>query len=268
MNKLPYFTIEKKVGETPLEALSRGKKTYNISQETPCAYAGRLDPMAHGTLLILVGETCKKQDSFVKLDKEYVFKVLLGYKSDSGDILGLAQQCTTPAITRKEIKEVAQSLQGKQTLPYPHFSSKTVQGKPLFLWTLEKRLDEITIPKTNTTIYTLKHLNTKTISTDQLQKYIFNKINSLTETKETSKKLGENFRKESILKQWHTILSTKRQHTVITFRCKCTSGTYMRTLAEEIGTRLGTCGLAYSIHRTRIGKYSKIPLFPFWYKTF
>jgi ribosomal protein S6 len=33
----------------------------------------------------------------------------------------------------------------------------------------------------------------------------------------------------------------------------------MRTLASVIADQLGTKGLAYSIHRTRIGRYTCIP---------
>jgi len=43
------------------------------------------------------------------------------------------------------------------------------------------------------------------------------------------------------------------------------SGTYIRSLAPEIARRVGTVGLAYSIHRTEIGRYLG---FGFWLKRY
>jgi tRNA U55 pseudouridine synthase TruB len=42
---------------------------------------------------------------------------------------------------------------------------------------------------------------------------------------------------------------------IITLRVKCSSGTYMRSLAERIGRDEGSGALAYSIKRLEVGKY-------------
>jgi len=42
----------------------------------------------------------------------------------------------------------------------------------------------------------------------------------------------------------------------------------MRTLAEDIAQELGHKGLAFSIHRTKIGRYKKIGPISFWSKQF
>ncbi|MBP6881408.1 MAG: hypothetical protein KBC35_02175 [Candidatus Pacebacteria bacterium] len=44
-------------------------------------------------------------------------------------------------------------------------------------------------------------------------------------------------------------------YTIAHFRCVASSGTYMRSLAHLIGQKLSTCGLAWHIHRTKIGTY-------------
>ena len=76
MKKL--LTIHKEVGETPLQALIRVRKLHHIAEDVPLAYAGRLDPMAEGILLVLIGDTCKSQNEYHRLDKKYVFEMLLG----------------------------------------------------------------------------------------------------------------------------------------------------------------------------------------------
>ncbi len=59
----------KELGETPLECLERMRIKHNIGQNTPMTYAGRLDPMADGLLIVLVGEECKKKDTYLGLNK-------------------------------------------------------------------------------------------------------------------------------------------------------------------------------------------------------
>ena len=55
-----FVVLEKKVGETPLACLLSYKKAHPELGGIPASYAGRLDPMASGKLLILLGEECKK----------------------------------------------------------------------------------------------------------------------------------------------------------------------------------------------------------------
>lgn len=70
--------IYKNIGETPLEALERFRADHVEYKNEPMTYAGRLDPMASGKLIILIGEECKNKDEYLKLDKEYEVDILLG----------------------------------------------------------------------------------------------------------------------------------------------------------------------------------------------
>ena len=58
--------LKKKVGETPLEIISEFKKNNLEYQNQKLGYAGRLDPMAEGLLLVLIGEECKKRKEYEK----------------------------------------------------------------------------------------------------------------------------------------------------------------------------------------------------------
>ncbi len=271
MNAYPkYLNTSKNVGETPLQALEQLRSKHSISADTPLAYAGRLDPMASGALLILVGDECKVQEKYHGLDKEYVFEILLGATSDTGDVLGLTQK--SPILTStKDIQEVLKKLVGPSSLPYPHFSSKTVQGKPLHIWALENRLNEIEIPVKHSVIHSLQLLDTYTIPADQLIKKAAQKINSIPKVTEESKALGADFRRHEVRNTWQGLYGDDPDaiYTVHKIKCIASSGTYMRSLAEVIGTQLGTGALALSIHRTRIGKYLPIPIIGgIWLKTF
>lgn len=83
------FLLYKNPGETPLTALKRLRYLAQISSDIPLTYAGRLDPLAEGLLIVLGGEECKKKEQFLAVDKVYECTVLLGFATDTGDVLGL-----------------------------------------------------------------------------------------------------------------------------------------------------------------------------------
>lgn len=265
-----YIVLEKKVGETPLDVIRAYKRDNNQFNDVPMAYAGRLDPMASGKLLILIGDECKQQEQYHSLDKEYRFEVLIGGSSDTGDILGLIDWQDVPEFTENQIQDVSKKLVGKLSLPYPKFSSRTVKGKPLHMWTLENRLNEIDIPNADTEVYKLKLVNLRLELTEDIYSNALTRINSIPTVTEKSKKLGRDFRRDEVRVAWQNWLEYHKgkQIQIATFDCVSSSGTYMRSLAEEISKHLGTVGLAYSIHRSKIGRYKRLFGLGVWVKEF
>lgn len=259
MNLPRYITLEKKVGETPLSCAEAWRKTNDISTDVPLAYAGRLDPMASGKLLVLIGEECKQQEAYHGLDKAYDFSVLLGIGSDTHDVLGrLIPNTSDIAPTEEEIIRSAERLIGDIELPYPLFSAKTVQGKPLHTWTLENRLDEITIPTKKSTVFSLDLTRVEQKSREEVCDEALSKIETIPPVTEARKALGNDFRRADVRQDWNTVKQNSTlsdKYTVAHFHCIASSGTYMRTLAHVIGQNLHTKGLAWHIHRTEMGMY-------------
>ena len=265
-----YGTTVKHVGETPLVALERFRLEHRIPFRTPLAYAGRLDPMASGKLLILIDDECKVQEKYHSLDKEYQVEVLLGVSSDSGDVLGLLSSSPQKSVTEMGVKTVLKKFIGPITLPYPHFSSKTVRGKPLHTWTLENRLGEIEIPKKKSTIHALTFRGLRTLTRSEVLTIARTKIETIPLVTDPKKALGADFRRDAVRASWNELEKTGREtYQILSFSCIASSGTYMRTLGEYIAKELGTTGLAYSIHRTKIGKYVPLTrMFGFWKKNY
>lgn len=253
----PTATIEKAVGETPLSALERFRATRPELQGVSIAYAGRLDPMASGALLLLLGDECKRQDQYHSLDKEYEFSTVFGIRSDTGDILGRLQYSAPPTITRAKLRQACRRWRGIIALPYPHFSSKTVHGKPLHVWTLEDRLDEIEIPVRTSRVYDLRPCELRFVTGESLYQRACERIGKLPTVTAPSKALGEDFRRSAVLSDWASFRNAHSEdiYPVATFRCIASSGTYMRSLAERIAHDCATIGLAHHIHRTTIGSY-------------
>lgn len=261
LTRLPrYAVIEKAVGETPLQALERYRSSAGIATEVTLAYAGRLDPMASGTLLILIGDECKRQSEYHGLDKAYIFTILFGVGSDTYDPLGRLTPAQPRDITAAKLNAILPQFRGAISLPYPPFSAKTVQGKPLHTWTLEGRLNEIEIPKQHSTVYRLSLKNIYTKTGAELTDDAAAKIQTVTPVNDPRKALGADFRRTDVLLDWQRV--TKQHHdtefVLADFYCVASSGTYMRSLAHHIGTTLDTPALAWSIHRETIGRYQTI----------
>lgn len=268
-----YIVLNKEIGETPLSCAEAWRAEHPAYADVPLAYAGRLDPMASGKLLVLIGEECKNQTDYHGLDKEYEFSVLFGIESDSLDVLGRLTTCfsnqdsdrvepglaASSTLSESSIVETLNSFVGNIELSYPKFSAKTVQGKPLHMWTLENRLNEIEIPTKESEVYSLSLNTIETTSKEDLVKRALEKVNSIPEVTDPRKALGNDFRRTDVRKDWDEILNNENlpsEYLIAHLTCIASSGTYMRTLASEIARKLETCGLAWHIHRTHIGKYN------------
>lgn len=272
--RTPHFIVlEKEVGETPLACLEAYRANHPELAGVPMAYAGRLDPMASGKLLLLLGDECKHQKKYHGLDKEYEFTVLFGISSDTGDVLGrLAYGEPSAPPAPDTLRAIAHTYSGTAlSFPYPAYSSKTVQGKPLHVWASEKLLHTITIPHYTGTLYTLSLIESTIKTGAEIAREARTKIDTIPEVTDERKALGNDFRRTDVRADWERFASEhgSDRFVLATFRARCSSGMYMRTLAEEIARAVGARGLAYAIHRTRIGIYQRVVnRFGFFRKTF
>lgn len=266
-----YVVLHKEIGTTPLEVLREWQESHPEYKDVKASYAGRLDPMASGKLLILLGEECKRQSRYTKLDKEYEIEVLLDISTDTGDVLGLpSYRDVTTYPTKTDIEACLKKLVGSAEVPYPAYSSKTVNGTPLFLHTLQGTLDTIEIPTHTERIYELTRMDITRSESHVLEERIDAQVALAPRDDSPSKALGNDFRQDEIRAAWSTVFRSMpaRSFVVVRLRVICASGTYMRTLAGRIGTLLGTSGITLSIHRTKIGRVQMFGPFLFWTRLF
>lgn len=271
MQHPPYVVLQKQRGETPLHTLTRWQKAHPQYAHLPATYAGRLDPMAEGSLLILLGDTCKHQEQYHQLDKTYEVAVLLDIATDTGDVLGLPTYAATEtAPSPEDVTTALRTHTGSHLVPYPAFSSKPVAGTPLFQHALQGTLDTITIPTHEEHIYAIRLHATEQMSRAELAAYIDDALTTVPRALTDSKRLGADFRQDAIRAAWTPLIASlpERDFTLLRIQVTCASGTYMRTLAERIGASLGTRACALSIRRTRIGVYQKILGIGWWRKVF
>jgi len=242
--------VHKSSGETLSELLSRIRFSHNISPTIPITYAGRLDPMAEGLVLLLIGkEEVKRKNHFLNLDKIYETKILFGISTDTHDPLGLIINTKLPVkIIEPQLIPILKKLQGITEIPYPIYSSKTVHGKPLWQWSREGKAKNISIPKRNIKIYSIK-----------LGKVEHKTIRSIIpQILENISKVRGNFRQQNIAQDWKRIDQDYKNEsvTIANLSIHCSSGTYIRMLAKIIGEQLQVPTLAFHINRIQVGNYS------------
>lgn len=267
----PYVVLDKPLGQTPLQAIEDWKRAHARYAHLPATYAGRLDPMAEGTLLVLLGDECKRKEAYLGLDKEYEVEVLLDLTTDTKDVLGM------PAYAGVESRPDDRSMQktlraerGSKDVPYPSYSSKTVGGTPLFLHALGGTLGTVEIPTHTETIYRIQDLGASHISAKALEERVMAMLDRAPRTDDPSKALGRDFRQDEIRAAWKAVFSDMagRSFVIMRLRVTCASGTYMRSLADRVGRALGTSGMALSIRRTRVGTYRAMLGIGFWTREF
>ena len=105
-----------------------------------------------------------------------------------------------------------------------------------------------------------------------IHQQVIKKIETIPPVTEQRKALGNDFRRADVRADWEQFLNEGSESDlfyIAKVKCIASSGTYMRSLAEVIATYLGTTGLAYSIHRTKIGTYRKVPIiYGIWTKQY
>jgi tRNA pseudouridine55 synthase len=244
------IVLNKKEGETPLESLEKFRRKNKEYNDLSMTYAGRLDPMAGGVLIVLVGDEIKKKEKYLNFKKEYEFEILFGFATDTYDILGKVVKNYKLQIKNYELtKKIEDNLKyfiGKFKQKYPLYSSKTVMGKQLFKYARSN--EEVEVPEREVFVGSLKFNKIKTIKRKKFLENIEKRIN----------KIKGDFRQKEILNIWKRNLSSgkkEKKFYIASFKIKCGSGTYIRGIANSFGDRVNIPALAYSIKRTKIGKF-------------
>lgn len=240
-----YVVLEKAEGLTPLQVLENYRAGRTDLRGVPMTYAGRLDPMASGLMIILLGEECKNREAYTGLDKEYEFEILFGASTDTGDVLGLLKEFAMlqPGVPYEEILQ-----EGTFTLPYPAYSSKTVGGVPLFRHAIEGRLHDIKIPERDMTVKSLAYIGSRTMTGTVIRAEVVRRIGQL--VYDQNGPAENDFRENLVRASWEDF--PDGVYTVVRFRAVVTGGTYIRSLVDDASRRMRIPALAYSIRRTRV----------------
>ncbi len=245
MNKV--VSVYKPIGMTPGELVKSYKEDNPEYANEVISYAGRLDPLAHGVMVLLIGDANKKRREYERSDKVYEFKAILGFSTDSYDICGLIKETgnTTP-VDVETISSELKRFEGKQKQDFPIFSSYKIKGKALFAWARENKLNEIEIPSKEIEVYETTVLNTESVIGADLLQDIESRISLL----------KGNFRQEEIVGKWRATIKQASVYQVVNMKAKVSAGTYIRGIVNDLGGKLGTKATVLEIYRPQSGEYT------------
>lgn len=212
--------IDKEAGWTSFDVVA---KIRNITGEKKVGHAGTLDPFATGLLIILVGKAAtKRQAEFMKMDKEYEATLELGKVSTTGDLEGIITPYSHSGLDPESREHTKRKEQ-----PDSCFRRNDIQE------VLKKFIGEIEqVPPTYSAI----------------------KVKGKRAYELARKGIEPELKPRKV--KIYDIKILNYTWPFLTIRVKCSSGTYIRSLAKDIGEALGTGAYLKELQRTRIGKFS------------
>lgn len=225
------LTVYKEAGYTSSDAVARLR---GILRMRKIGHTGTLDPDAEGVLPMCLGNATRICELIADREKEYLAVMRLGVVTDtqdmSGEILSQIPEDRIPAIllqTNTDETAIAEEN--------PQFNTdKTAEA-------INRRIREAAAAFTG--------------EIDQIPPmYSAIKVNG--------KRLYDMARKGITVERKArriTIYSLdieKIELPLVTMRVRCSKGTYIRTLCEDLGKALGTGAAMQSLLRTRVGQFT------------
>ena len=217
-----------------------------IPAQTPITYAGRLDPMAEGLVLMLTADACKEKDTYLAREKTYDFEVLIGISTDSYDVLGRITGVKADMAGQIDEGAIAEAMRraADKPLPYPSYSSKPVAGKPLFVYARSGEVPP-SVPLQAAVPIEIECTGIRLVQLHEITREVLLDI----------EKVQGDFRQKEIIDSWNSCEAAHSGAALIvaTFHTRVPSGVYIRSIAHALGQELAVPSLAYRIIRTRIG---------------
>ena len=137
--------IDKPRGITSFDVIRALRKQLGVdrtSKEWRMGHAGTLDPNATGLMIIGIAGGTKKLNEYLKLPKTYEAEILLGVRTDTGDVDGsVLKEIDVSGVSDEFIREAVRSIEGRQTFRVPMYSAIKVKGKPLYAYAREGKKD-------------------------------------------------------------------------------------------------------------------------------
>jgi len=124
--------IDKPKGITSFDVIRRLRRRIGIQK---IGHAGTLDPNASGLLIVGVGKGTGRLQEFMSLPKTYAMDVLLGIRTDTGDMEGqTVDQRPVTDVDMEKLNLILTETVGEIELPAPVYSALKYKGKPLYLY--------------------------------------------------------------------------------------------------------------------------------------
>lgn len=198
-------------------------------------HAGTLDPLATGMLIICAGKATRIAEQLQSHPKEYIATVELGATTPSFDLeQAIDNYYPYEHISEDAVRKMLSTFIGKQEQVPPLFSAKIVNG--LRAYEYARAGEPLELKKSLIEIYDIELLE-------------FVEKNIMADDKFEVSDTVKNIR------NYHTSHISDGLRPAFTIRIKCSKGTYIRSLARDMGLALDSGAYLTSLRRTASGDF-------------
>lgn len=216
--------IDKPAGITSHDVVA---KVRHLLHERRVGHTGTLDPFATGVLGILVGRATRLAQFLSGVEKEYEAVIRLGYATDTGDLTGKRIE----NVTNEVVQPPGAPVGTEAALPWSKHQIESA------LDSLRGEIEQVP------PMYSAKKQGGR-------------KLYELARRGEEVKRQPVRiciYRFEAIKPAGELLKENLDGTFDFEVRVVCSSGTYVRTLAEDFGKRLGVGAHLAELRRTRVG---------------
>ncbi|KAF8583205.1 pseudouridine synthase [Ramaria rubella] len=258
---LPQGDGASKAGKAKQKRSRKGKAGFK--DMVKMGTGGTLDPLADGVLVLGLGDGTKQLTMFLDCVKEYKTTCILGCETDSYDSQGVRTRIAPwTHVTRQSIEDVLDKFRGEIMQTPPLFSALKMDGKPLYEYARKGIPLPRPIPPRKVTVHSLEVLDwregaahrfrwpEKTLSAEdkeKMKKALEGAVRDISEKPPVDDEI------DPIIKDEDT-----RPPTFV-LKMKVSGGTYVRSIAHDIGHAVGSAAHVVTLTRIRQGNFTLEP---------
>jgi tRNA pseudouridine55 synthase len=233
------LVVDKPAGPTSHDVVARVRRAL---AERRIGHTGTLDPAATGVLALVLGRATRLAQFLSGSDKSYAAVVRLGFSTDTADAQGRAMGAAIDAALpgRDAIDAALDAFRGTFLQQPPAFSAKKIDGKRSHKLARANRKNFQQL-RAGSESAPSQLGGSSEIAPSQLG----------ADSEASSPRLPQ---PATVTANAITIVAVEGD--LVTLAVDCSAGFYIRSLAHDLGERLGVGGHIVALRRTRSGDFS------------
>ncbi|WP_264774600.1 tRNA pseudouridine(55) synthase TruB [Deinococcus aetherius] len=232
---MPVIAVDKPLGLTSHDVVNRARRALGTRR---VGHTGTLDPLATGVLVLCVDDSTKLVQFMEADSKDYLAWIALGGASPTLDAEGPLGEVVEVALPPEaEVRAVLAGFLGPQAQVPPQYSAVQVGGRRAYA--VARSGGELDLPARSVVIHSLELLGV---------------YGSVEEAPRTFSRGAAGWTPDSDGRTF-TLPPPLGRFPTLLVRASVGSGTYLRSLARDVGAALGVPAHLAGLVRTRVGRY-------------
>ncbi len=222
-----FLIVNKPEGLTSFDVVAKVRRALRLAGsakmgkkfDVKVGHLGTLDPVATGVLVLAIGDATKLIEYWMATDKVYEAQFELGKVSDTYDREGkieVGDEQAAHAVTREEIEKALHGFVGEIEQVPPAFSAVKIKGERAYA--LARRGEKVEMKARKIMVHSI----------------VVQGFHPATAAHDDSLLRGP----------------------LLMLKVHCGSGTYLRSLAHDLGQKLGCGALMSDLVRTAVGPFT------------